>query len=66
MVFEFLKWLKTETTDEQFKKILLATEHDIKFNRIAFGKTTPPLEFIKICRICACVIIRTGGINGSY
>lgn len=60
MVFEFLKWLKTETTDEQFKNILLATEHDIKFNRVSFGKRTSPIKYIDICTKCANVILRGG------
>ena len=62
MVFKFLTWLKAETTDSQFKEILKATEDDIKFNRIAFGKTTTPLQFIRICTRCACLIIRSGGV----
>ena len=48
MVFKFLKLLKYYVTDEQFKDILAATDQDIKFNRVMFGKTTKPLEYIKI------------------
>ena len=61
MVFKFLTWLKSETTDNQFRDILKATEDDIKFNRIAFNKRTNQLQFIKICTRCAYVIIRTTG-----
>ena len=38
MVYKFLRWLETIVTKEQFKCILNATEQDIKFNRVQFGK----------------------------
>lgn len=58
MVFKFLTNLRAKTTDEQFKDILAATDQDIKFNRIGFGKTTGPKKFIEICTGCANVILR--------
>lgn len=58
MVFKFLANLKAKTTDEQFKDILAATDQDIKFNRVGFGKTTGPKKFIEICTGCADVILR--------
>lgn len=63
MVFEFLSQLKSETTESQFKEILKATEQDIKFNRVSFGKITSPIDFIEICTRCACLIMRLGGCD---
>ena len=34
------------------------TEMDIKFNRVGFGKTTGPKEFIKICTGCKKALMR--------
>lgn len=58
MVFKFLRWLKANVTDDQFKDILAATDQDIKFNRVGFGKRTSPSTYIKICTSCAIVILR--------
>lgn len=58
MVFEFLKWLKANVTEEQFKNILEAADQDIKFNRVGFGKITGPSIYIKICTSCAKVVLR--------
>jgi len=58
MVFKFLNDLRNKTTTEQFKDILAATDADIKFNRVGFGKTTGPKKFIEICTDCADVILR--------
>ncbi|NRT88135.1 hypothetical protein [Clostridium beijerinckii] len=58
MVYKFLIELKAKTTDEQFKDILAATDQDIKFNRIGFGKTTGPKKFIEICTSCASIILK--------
>jgi len=58
MVFKFLRNLRAETTEEQFKDILAATDQDIKFNRIGFGKTTGSKKFIEICTSCANVILK--------
>ncbi|AGF56425.1 hypothetical protein B0P06_005310 [Clostridium saccharoperbutylacetonicum] len=58
MVLKFLSWLKENVTEEQFKDILKATDQDIKFNRISFGKRTSPITYINICIMCACVILR--------
>ena len=58
MVFEFLTNLKARTTDEEFKDILAATDQDIKFNRVGFGKTTGTKKFIEICTGCANVFLR--------
>ena len=62
MVFKFLTWLKANVTEEQFKDILEATDQDIKFNRVGFGKTTKPLEYIRICTRCANLVLRIGGV----
>lgn len=58
MVFKFLTQLKSQTTDKQFRDILAATDADIKFNRVGFGKTTGPKTYINICTACACTILR--------
>lgn len=58
MVYKFLRNLRSKTTDEQFRDILAATDADIKFNRVGFGKTTGPKKFIEICTSCANVILR--------
>ncbi|WP_238858948.1 hypothetical protein [Clostridium sp. YIM B02569] len=58
MVYKFLRWLKANVTEEQFKDILAATVQDIKFNRIGFGKTTGPKKFIDICTSCANLILK--------
>ena len=49
MVFKFLRSLKEEVGIIDFETILMMAEVDIKFNRVGFGKTTGPKEFIKIC-----------------
>lgn len=58
MVYKFLRWLKANVTEEQFKDILTATDQDIKFNRIGFGKITRPKKFIEICTSCANLILK--------
>lgn len=58
VVFNFLTLLRSYLTEEQFKDILAATDQDIKFNRVMFGKTTKPLEYIKICTRCANVVLK--------
>ena len=59
-VFEFLSELKRQVTDEEFKIILAATDEDIKFNRVGFGKRTSPEQYINICKCCASLILRNG------
>lgn len=59
-VFEFLTELKRQVTDEEFKIILAATDEDIKFNRVGFGKRTSPEQYINICKCCASLILRNG------
>lgn len=61
MVFKFLTWLKNNVTEEQFKDILSMADQDIKFNRAGFGKTTKPIEYVRICTRCAGVVLRIGG-----
>ncbi|CAI3208556.1 hypothetical protein [Clostridium neonatale] len=61
MVFKFLTLLKSYVTEEQFKEILIMADQDIKFNRVGFGKTTKPLEYLRICTRCANVVLRSGG-----
>lgn len=58
MVFEFLSNLKKEVGLDNFKTILDMTDADIKFNRVSFGKTTKPKEFIEICTGCKNVLMR--------
>ena len=58
MVYKFLRWLETIVTKEQFKCILNATEQDIKFNRVQFGKVTGSMKFIDICTKCATAVLR--------
>lgn len=61
-VFEFLTELKSQVTDEEFKIILSATDADIKFNRVGFGKKTSPEQYINICKCCASLILGRGKI----
>lgn len=58
MVFRFLAKLKKEVGESNFKDILLATDQDIKFNRVSFGKITAPKQFIEICTGCKNVLLR--------
>jgi hypothetical protein len=58
MVFKFLRALKKEVGENNFKDILVATEQDIKFNRVGFGKKTNPKKFIEICIGCKNVLMR--------
>lgn len=60
MAFKFLQWLKQNVTKEQFKVILNATEQDIKFNRVKFGKRTNQLQFVDICSRTAQAVTRAG------
>jgi hypothetical protein len=55
----FLDLIKSQTTEEEFRKILKDADDDIKFNRILFGKTTNLNEYIRICAICVKVYSRT-------
>lgn len=58
MVFKFLSNLKKEVGESNFKYILAATDQDIKFNRVGFGKTTGPKKFIEICTGCKNALMR--------
>lgn len=58
MVFKFLKALKKEVGESNFRIILDMTEVDIKFNRVGFGKITGPREFINICTGCKDALMR--------
>ena len=58
MVFKFLRSLKEEVGIIDFETILTMAEVDIKFNRVGFGKTTGPKEFIKICTGCKDALVR--------
>lgn len=60
MAFKFLHWLRQNVTKEQFKTILDATDADIKFNRLAFGKRTNQMEYVNICSRTAQTVIRAG------
>lgn len=60
MVFKWLTWLKGQVTTEQFKTILNATDQDIKFNRVAFGKRTNQIQYINICSRTAQTVIKAG------
>lgn len=60
MVFKWLTWLKGQVTTEQFKTILNATDQDIKFNRVAFGKRTNQMQYINICSRTAQTVIKAG------
>lgn len=51
MLFRYLRDLRDNTKDEDFKDLLMTTERDIKVNRTDFGKRTSPKEFIEICEI---------------
>lgn len=60
-VFEFLTELKEHVTEEEFKMILAATDADIKFNRVGFGKRTTPKQYINVCRACCNLFLRIEG-----
>ena len=57
LVFKFLHWLRQNVTKEQFKIILKATDEDIKFNRLAFGKRTNQIQYVNICSRVAQMVI---------
>ncbi|MGM9935431.1 hypothetical protein [uncultured Clostridium sp.] len=57
MVFKFLRWLKANVNEENFRLILNAADDDIKFNRVLFNKKTGPEKYIDICLKCADVIL---------
>lgn len=48
MFYLFLDLIKSQTTEDEFKKILKDTDNDITFNRVYFGKTTNLKEYIRI------------------
>lgn len=60
-IFEFLTELKSNVTEEEFKMILAATDADIKFNRVGFGKRTTPKQYINVCRACCNLFLRIEG-----
>lgn len=57
-MFEFLRELRSKVDDKTFKEILEMAEHDIKFNRIGFGKKTSAKDFITICESCEFLLTR--------
>ncbi|AGX43681.1 hypothetical protein [Clostridium saccharobutylicum] len=59
MFYLFLDLLKSQTTEDEFEKILKDTDDDIKFNRVSFEKTTTLKEYIRICAICTKLYSRT-------
>ncbi|WP_459476473.1 hypothetical protein [Clostridium saccharoperbutylacetonicum] len=48
MFYLFLDLIKSQTTEDEFKKILKDTDNDITFNRVYFWKTTNLKEYIRI------------------
>jgi hypothetical protein len=48
MFYLFLDLIKSQTTEDEFKKILKDTDNDITFNRAYFGKTTNLKKYIRI------------------
>jgi hypothetical protein len=60
LAFKFLHWLRQNVTKEQFKTILNATDEDIKFNRLAFGKRTSQMQYVNICSRTAQTVIKAG------
>lgn len=57
-VLNYLKNLKSITTDESFKTIVAMVEADIKFNNIRFGKTTSQADFISRCKLCHIALVK--------
>ncbi|MGL5153125.1 MAG: hypothetical protein ACRC7N_21400 [Clostridium sp.] len=58
MVYAFLKELRANTNEKDFKEILKMTTDDILFNRVNFGKCTSPKEFIAVCSACYLAYVR--------
>ncbi|MBE6089868.1 MAG: hypothetical protein E7206_17905 [Clostridium beijerinckii] len=58
MVFKFLKTLKSEVGEINFKRILSMADQDIKFNRVRFGKRTSPGKYTEIVQICKVVALK--------
>lgn len=48
MLLREIQELKKRCSLEMFENILIATEDDIRFNRLNFNKKTPPKEFLEI------------------
>lgn len=48
MLLREIQELKKRCSLEMFENILIATEDDIRFNRLNFNKKTPPKKFLEI------------------
>lgn len=60
MIFEFLKELRSQITDEEFNETLKLATQDIKSNRVGFNKYTQSRELIEIC-MSSLIIIQSEG-----
>lgn len=49
MVFEFLKELRSQITEDEFNETLKVATENIKLNRVGFNKVTKGEMFIGIC-----------------
>lgn len=58
MVLKFLRRLKVEVGEFNFKNILSMADQDIKFNRVRFGKRTSPAKYTEIVQICKGVVLK--------
>lgn len=63
MVLEFLNYLKSKVSKEDYEIIFAMTRDDIRFNRTSFGKKTSPGEFIEICKRCSYALSRCNQIK---
>ena len=51
MLFKYLRDLRNNIKDEDFREILNIVERDIKVNRTDMGKRTSPSHFIYVCNV---------------
>lgn len=57
MVFKFLRDLRADVSESEFKDILSIVTEDIKFNQVAFNKRTSPQQFINVCNITKSIVL---------
>ena len=61
MVLEFLNYLKSKVSKEDYVVIFAMTREDIRFNKVSFNKKTTPKEFVEICTRCWNALSRCNG-----
>jgi hypothetical protein len=64
MVFKFLKELKENLTQDEFKEVLIIATQDIMFNNVSFKKLTKEKELINICNK-SLLLLKGGQVHGK-